>query len=549
MRRLLIPLFALASTACAASPAVLPNAPEGQPPKVAEPAGPDPFAVDGPLREEWLPLLKAPAVDPKKATLPSAPSGLAEVPECKPYAERKASGGAPACGDKASALAALDTAMRVQGDDARDQALANLEGCAGLPAGSVRGLRAELAPSRACAEGIVGPILKSPPANMTGLVHHALLGEAVASRLARTARRPPTLDKPYTKPRVLEFIKGPMRSWFEAQARLIEDVSVSASELPYYGKAIAAVEAGLADLRLVDAARSAPVPDEFDKDAELKTAYYGSLDQWLEPRKARGRDAALVGLKEMALVGVLHDGRVHDARELLSKLYGGRRIDALDRLLLPPVAWPQASSPEEHLAETLPTFYAGVLLDENAAAHDKTLRVFFKKGLPLPQRMALRQATLPADARAAYARGRLDIGRTYWTAVDVDQAIALSASARKEAESPEVTLTLAVALALRGGPDDAADMMRKGRGRGEPHTAALDAIKTGPYAGMAAYDAATIRMLQAPEGAPASYFADLAARFKAAEGLLTDPAHKKLAADHASEAEGFAKFAAAPAGK
>ncbi len=184
-----------------------------------------------------------------------------------------------------------------------------------------------------------------------------MLGQAIASRLARTAETPPTLPPPHDRAHVLEFIKGPMRAWLEQQALAIETISQAAAELPYYGKGVAAVEAGVAELRLVEAVRGGPIPDEFKKDRELENAYYASLDQMLDPRKDRGRDAALVGLKELALVGEIHDARVDRARTLLSRLYGGRRIDALDALLLPrspgprPRRW-RSASPRASLRST-----------------------------------------------------------------------------------------------------------------------------------------------------------------------------------------------------
>jgi hypothetical protein len=344
---------------------------------------------------------------------------------------------------------------------------------------------------------------------------------------------------------VLEFIKGPMRSWLEQQALAIETISHAAAELPYYGKGIAAVEAGVADLRLVEAVRGGPIPDEFKKDEELKNAYYASLDQMLDPRKDRGRDAALVGLKELALVGVIQDARVGRAREMLSRLYGGRRVDALDRMLVPPLPKPAPISLEERLAARLPTLYAGLLLDEQAAGRAGTLRQLADRGVPLPQRAALRKADLGPEVRAIYARAHLATGRLYWRSVDFDQAAALATAARASAPSDETTFTLALALALRGGPEDASDMMRKApRALPAPHTAALDAMVAqtprSPLAGLAAYDAALLHQLAFPEGAGAPYWNDVAQRFHAAAGLLTDPAQRALAEDHAKAAEALA---------
>jgi hypothetical protein len=500
-----------------------------------------------------MPLLKPPVIDPAKTRLLTPPPGLAPAPAmCAAWAARK---GEPRvkCADSASALSALDAALAVPDAEKRDAALADLEACAGLPAGVARALRAENAPT-GCAEALAEPLLKAPPAAMNGLVYHALLGQAIASRLSRAAQNPPTLALPHDRARVLEFIRGPMHAWFEEQARAIEEVSQAAAELPYYGKGIAAVEAGVADLRLVEAAREAPIPDEFARDDELKNAYYGSLDQWLDPRKDRGRDAALAGLKELALVGVLHDARVDRARRMLSRLYGGRRLDALDVLLVPPLPKATPANVEERLAGALPTLYAGLLLDERAATRPGTLRMLLERGLPLPQRMALRGIALPADVAALYARGRVELGRTYWRAVDFDQAATLAAAARATAPGDDTTFLLALALGLRNGPDDAADMMHEA-----PHTfpsaqtAALDAVSgrspPGPLAGAAAFDAAVIAQLAAPEGAGPPYWAQVAARFHAAAALLADPAQRAAAEDRAKAADAIALALAGEAPK
>jgi hypothetical protein len=547
-------LVALAACACAPQaappPQAPPQAPAGTPPGEPPANTAAAFVVDGAVREEWMPLLKPIAVDPAKAKLLAPPPGLAPVPAvCEAFASRKPTG-KPSCADAAAGLGALDAALERSDPGQRDAALVDLESCRGLPPALARSLRAELAPVE-CGEVILEPMLKAPPPSTDGILYAAMLGQAIASRLARTAHNAPTLAPPHDRARVLEFIKGPMRSWLEQQALAIETISQAAAELPYYGKGIAAVEAGIADLRLVEAVRSAPIPDDFKKDDELKSAYYGSLDQMLDPRKDRGRDAALVGLKELALVGVIKDHRVSQARLLLSRLYGGRRIDALDSLFLPPLPRATPSSLEERLASRLPTFYAGILLDEQAATRPGTLRQFAETGVPLQQRIALKKVELPVDARALYARAHLELGRLYWRAVDFDQAAALAASVRKAggtAPSDDATFTLAVALALRNGPDDASDMMRKApRALPPPHTAALDSVTSAAHAnaGLAAYDAALLHQLGAPEGAAATYWTEVARRFHDAAAALSDPASRAAAEDRAKSAEAVAQAIAA----
>src|SRR4051812_38535140 len=86
MRRLrhelLLPIFALVTAACGAEVVQPPTTPQQPGPTVPAPivappvAGPEALEIQGTVREETLPLLKAPVLDPAKAQLPAAPAGL-----------------------------------------------------------------------------------------------------------------------------------------------------------------------------------------------------------------------------------------------------------------------------------------------------------------------------------------------------------------------------------------------------------------------------------------------------------------------------------------
>ncbi len=534
---LCLPLVVACTGSQGAPPAVPENAAAGQgTPGASAPKG-DPFALQAPIRSAVLPILN-PAFA-SKAALPPAPVGLAPSPTtCAAFVARTHAG-ACAKGDPGELLQA---ALAEPDDGKRDQLLADIEGCPTLASGFGRALRAELAPT-ACGEALVEPLLKQGTKGVTPAAQQVLIGLAIASRLARAGQNPPELKPPYDKPRVLEFIKGPMGKWFSDQAHVVEELSQEARELTYYAQGIAAIESGMADLRLVEAVRAAPIPSEFSKDAELKNVYYASLDQMLDPRKDRGRDAALVGLKQFALVGALDDKRVAAARAMLSRLYGGRKVDALDGLLLPPIAAHPEASTEERLAARLPTFYAGVLIEGKSATRPGTMERFAIRGVPLPVRALLAGDAPSPDLRGLYARARLQSARVYWRGADVDQAAALASEWPAATPRPDdVTLVLAVALALRAGPEDAAEMMRKAplaRGA-EADVAALDALANRPgfpYAGFAAFDAALIRQVLAPQGAAAAYFQDLAKRYRVAAAKLGDAKQKAAAEERASAAE------------
>lgn len=509
-----------------------------------ESASANPFEIKRKLREERVAVVEDGPLDASMPKLPKAPKELPAAPKsCDAYVKRKAEK-APVCADSAAALSALDAAMS-EGDAAkRDAKLAGLEACAGMPVGLARELRVELAPTE-CADGMAEGILNSPPTNMRKPAYYALLGHAVAARLARAAQNGPKMSAPYSRDRVKEFVNGPMAAWMKEQAQVIEELSKIGAALPFYARGVAGVEAGTAEMRMVETVRNAPLPKEIADDEELRNAYYGQLDQVLDPRKDRGRDAALVGLGNLAILGVLKSERVDRARALLSKLYGGRRIDALDPVLLPPLSAAAPASLEERLAMKLPTFAAGFLLDPKAATRAGTLRALLEKGIAPQLRVALNDPNLEPQIRALYARAHVELGRLYFRASDFDQAIGLLSAGFPENKRPEdMTLLLATAIALGDGPEDAGEMMRRAplSSIGFGQVGALDAVAkgSGPYAGTAAFNAAIVLQIAAPQGAKAAYWKDVAARFQNAASVLPEGAAKNLALDRAKAAKSVA---------
>jgi hypothetical protein len=245
-------------------------------------------------------------------------------------------------------------------------------------------------------------------------------------------------------------------------------------------------------------------------------------------------------LKDFAELGALHDPRVDRARALLSKLYGGRRIDALDRLATPSMGPVSASSQTARLAATLPTFYAGILLEPSTATDPQVLRALLEQGLPATQRVALKAATLSNESRQLLAQGRLALGQKYWRRVDFDEAIRATAI---EKPGPEGLLMRALGLALRNGPQDAAAMMVS-VSTGQPNVEGLDAVgkdgSMGQVAWQAAYDAATLLLISPPGNASAAYFKQVADRFRATADKLSDPKLVQAAKDRAKEADEIA---------
>lgn len=545
-RRLLFGwVSALCLAGCGAGAAPPPRAPTAEPPPAAsQPLPPpreaplelarEPFSVPLDLRSEPAHLMDLPSSELAAAELPPAPASVPPPPKsCDAIVSQKPDK-APACADTARAHAALADALSAP-PERLQAALAALEGCAGLPKGLVRALRAEHAPP-VCGDALVSPVLAKVDASFRPLVVGALQGHVVAARLARLPTTPPQLEPPFEKQRVLDHIKGPVARWLTEQSDAVEETSRAAQRLTFYGRALAALEAGMADLRMVEAMRAMPVSDEIAKSPELRSVYEGALEESLDPRKARGRDAVLVALGDFAAVGVLSDPRVTRARSLLAKTYGGRRIDALDALWLPPIAELKAAGVDQRLALALPTFYAAVLLDPRVAADEATLLAFAHRGVPGPARRALATRTTP-EARRLAANLRLRLGQTYWRAFDFDEAATLLRDAEHTGEDG---FLLALALALRGGPENAAAMMRRSPERplslGDTRALELLAKGDGPLAGLAAYDAAVLRELTAAHDAPAAFWDDLAKRYEAAAQRVTLPAWKARAAAAASSA-------------
>ncbi|HEU4537104.1 MAG TPA: hypothetical protein VFS00_23445, partial [Polyangiaceae bacterium] len=385
--------------------------------------------------------------------LSAPPPGVGPAPAaCQAFAKRRPAK-APACAERPAALAALDAALAVADAGKRDAALLGLDACEGLPAGLATALRAELAPA-GCADAIVGPALAKPPPRLAASMQQTLFAHAVAARLARTVGAAPKLAPPYDKARVLAHLQGPLKAWMTEQAAAVQRLSELGASLAFYARGVVALEAALADMRFVGVVRGAPVPEEFKRDRELSDAYYGALDQVLEPRKARGRDAALVGLRDFAQVGVVSDARLERARTLLSELYGGKRVDALDPLIVPPLGPAPREAVDERLAAALPTYYAGLLFAGREPSAPFA-RALLERGMPWSLRAKLGPAAeLDPELRKLALSGRLALGRRYRRAVDFDEAAAHGARFPAASRPDDVRLAFALALALRGGPED-----------------------------------------------------------------------------------------------
>ena len=471
----------------------------------------------------------------QKQSLVPEPAGLpAADASCQQFAEPPST----SCSKPASELDALAQAMASDGPRERDRMLSCLESSSAFPPGVVRALRAELVPE--CADVLALPLLEPRRADLARNIEDTLIALAASGRLRRLVQKAPELSPPFDRARFMDFFQTTLKPWIVTQAAAIHDLAAVGPRLSPYAKGVVAVEAGLADMRFVAVVRQVPLPKEMNDDPEIRDAYYAALDEALEPRKARGRDAALVGLRELASEGIVFDPRVQRARTLLSEVYSGRRIDALDKLLLPELAPAATDTSERSLAARLPSFYAGVLL-QSTTLDAPLLRALMERGLPKVFVARLTPEKLDEASKALLARAWLDRGRVYFRAEDFASSAKLSAA---DKPTPEQALDHALASALENGPRDGSELLLRGP-QSQPFTAQvaeLDQLAShkSPVAPLAAFDSAYLLGLVPPQNDP-KFWDALAQRFESAARQLTSPTQKKNAHEAGSAARDTAK--------
>ena len=468
-----------------------------------------------------------PTGEAKPAGLGDAPAGVPAAPqECAAF-----TGAAPtvcAAGDFKELLAAALTAA----PEARDGLLRCLEPSSQAPVGLIRALRADLAP-RACGDVVVAS--EAGKSGQSRELADALVALGVGARLNRSVRQAPLPHPPFTKAEFLKHFKEVLSPWIAEQAHAVDALSKVGPRLSNYAKAIVALEAGLADMRFVGVARSIDLPQEMKDDPEIKETYLVALEQALEPRVLRGRDAALVGVGELARQGVTRDARLTEVRKLLSELYAGRRIDALDRLLLPALPPATQATTALKLAANLPAFYA-LRFDPAPSIDDPTLlRARLEQGVPPALWLGALPSAASAELAALAQRALFQLGQMYFWA----EPFARAAAIETPANDANATLVAGLAKVLARGPRNAAALML-----GPPtlpaelrDTGALDALakQKGPVAGLAEFDAAYLRGLAPPANDP-TFWKDQRARFERAHKALVDKPSQANAAELAKAA-------------
>jgi hypothetical protein len=455
-----------------------------------------------------------------KSPLGELPPGLADVSrDCPGLAKA----GAATCAPHGDFTAELATALGSNGAE-QDRLLRCLESAPEAPPGLLRALRADLAP-RGCGDAVVGDgVVAGAPRDIAD----TLVALGVGARLYRSVRQPPLPRPPFDKPTFVKHFKEVLSPWIVQQAHAVDVLSQIGPRLTGYAKAVVALEAGLADMRFVSIARAIELPAEMKNDPEIRETYLVSLEQALEPRVARGRDAALVGLLELSRQGIVTDRRLNEARALLSQLFAGRRIDALDTLLLPAFPALSLDTPLLSVAAKLPAFYSLKLDAAPTISDAKLLRARIEQGVP--PALWLGAASPPSPELAALTQQALfKLGQTYFWA----EPFARAAAIETPASDGNATLVAALAKVLARGPRNATALML-----GPPtlpaelrDTAGIDALakQKGPMAGLAEFDAAYLRGLAPPANDPA-FWKDQTARYERARKKVDAPS-AKLAAD------------------
>ena len=492
-------------------------------------------ALNGPVKSPEVPPEEGPAgshpvAEAKPAGLGEAPAGVPPAPqECRPFAEAPPTSCAP--GDFKEQLAAALEAAPAE----RDALLRCLEPSREAPPGLLRALRADVAP-RPCGDVIVANEAGKP--DQPREVADALVALGVGARLNRSVRGAPLPPPPFSKVQFLKHFKEVLSPWIAEQAHAVAVLSRVGPRVSGYGKAVVALEAGLADMRFVGVARSIELPHEMKDDPEIRETYLVALEQALEPRVLRGRDAALVGLGELSRQGITRDARLTEARALLSELYAGRRIDALDGLLLPALPATTRATTELKLAASLPAFYALKLAPTPSIDDATLLRARLEQGVP----PALWLTALPKAASPELVvlaqRGLFQLGQLYFWAEPFSRAAALETPAT----DPNAALVAGLAKVLARGPRNAAALML-GPPTLPPELRSVDTLdalakskgSSAGVAGFAEFDAAYLRGLAPPANDP-TFWKEQRTRFERAQKALVDKAAKQKAGDLAKAA-------------
>lgn len=430
-----------------------------------------------------------------------------------------------------------------------DATLAALEVCSDFEPGLIRALRVELSPAE-CGDVLVSSVVGENASRSHVIsqgMRELLLAQGISARLRRLATTLPGSPADRKKSTIVQFLDEQVFPWAKREAVALEKLARQGSELRGYARGIAAVEAGMADMRFVSLVRDVPIPEEMLADEEVREVYYSSLEVALDARKNRGRDASLVGLLELERSGLVFDARVDRARELLVHVFGGSRLRVLDGLLVPePEPRAAFDDPSLRIAASVPAPYVPLLIGD-LPVNGPLLMAIARRGIPAGW------DKLPTDGltdreRLTLAWTIFHRGRTYFRSSDFLTTSELASSIPGASPSfAEADFLKSLSLALSSGPNGPVDVMRRGSFVGLSLGSSDDlgriAESDAQLAGVAIFDRAYLKGLVLPPGA-AEDWGRLAEQYRRAAKKLTRSATLASLPDLPFDAKAYASDSA-----
>jgi hypothetical protein len=410
------------------------------------------------------------------APLPAMPAGLLPPPvTCAAFAKRAPAKPTQRCATREEGLAALDAALAPETATARDARLVALESCPAFPAGVIRGIRAELAPE--CADVIVA---KGLPKAMRTSVQHALVGAAIAARATRMKPAPAYVG-PGTPESITGYLQTRVQAWDSEAVAALKELDATASTLTGYGHALARAAVAQGYGLHADSFRRVSYPRAWDtkENADRKPAFFTAVEAAYQPARRVTFPLAASALSAMGDTGAATHWLTDALGTWLRKNDKHRFLDLAVANLPPPTP---AGAPGR-LAAKLPTFYAGILLEPDAASPD-VLGQWAAHGVPPAVRaqLSINLATLTPEGRAAYADAQLKMVVAFGRSIDHDELAHAVAATAADPPSDRLAYLRAVTTTLRPTESvDSADVLSFARSGAVPD---LDAV-VGSFAGYA----------------------------------------------------------------
>lgn len=447
-----------ASNPCAAAVASA----SGCPPTLAK-SPPNPFA-DFPLRHEVLVDPDANQGDASNTKLDAVLAPIAGLPapkrQCLSRMVKLQHTPCADCSDANLAWSRLAEALASNDVATRDVELWRLEAHSEFPPGLVRALRAELDP--ACGDVIIEPLLAASKLRLSAPWATTLVGLAYAARLQRAVAPLPPLKGRPTPSDLERFLKQDFTQWRAAQVERLRAFETRLDSIPAnsYGRAVATLALAGAWYELKAVARRTSIPDSVKRDYELRTRYYGTIDDALEDTQQHARDlsipaatlASLHGIRRSALANAWDSGLTG----VSSHCPYPRSVAEL--LLPPPPAYPTETA-KERAAYRLPPHFAGALFGENDIENPRIIRGLLDNGLPLAHRVLWAKRPPGGENAVLLAFGRLGLARRTLDPTHYDEALWVSEMVPEHLRnSDELRLLFAMAMAARTGPRTVANI-------------------------------------------------------------------------------------------